>query len=126
MDRSRGDESAQLRALLRLVIDHQRVTGAGDTSLNPSGEQAADGSAPPADRMHALAAFVAEPAAGEAFEAVDLLALRLLLDEYAAAVNRERGVAIATAQALDRVRGTIRAVTGVQRDFKIYPDATEA
>ena len=123
MEPARGGETARLRQLLGLVIEHHTAAGARPASPNASGEPATPAADGTNARMLGLAAFFAQPTSDEEIGSVDLLALRLLLDEYSAEVTRERDSARAAAQALERVRTTIREFRKVQKDFKIYLDA---
>lgn len=123
MEPAGGGETERLRQLLRLVIEHNTAVGTHHASPTVSEEHATSLPDTANERLRALAAFAAQSASSGDDGPADLLALRLLLDEYAAAVNRERAVAVASHQALDRVRETIRAFRKVQKDFKIYPGA---
>ena len=123
MEPARGGETARLRQLLGLVIEHHTAAGARPASPNASGEPATVAADRTNARMLGLAAFLAPPTSDKEYGSVDLLALRLLLDEYSAEVTRKRDAARAAAQALERVRETIREFRKVQKDFKIYLDA---
>lgn len=90
----------RLETLLRLLSERPQVTmlPAGDAVDAFAMHQLADVSA---ERFDALTSFVADCPQAERGDDVSRLAIRALLDDYAAAVRQMRAVARVSARTLD-------------------------